>query len=194
MAGRKPKGPRVLGPYYRRDGRWALVLRGPGLQGSVGKPLYFETESAALKARRGLEAGLVDTTETTLSDAIDLYIRHLESTGRVESTRDEAGFRLHPLIKISGGTSVLLRDVTPGHIEQRLAGVSSAAGKKGTLARLRAFFKWAIARKMVMRDPTQPIKVEGKVNKGKPTQSRVEASRLDGVLWKIGRASCRERV
>lgn len=116
---------------------------------------------------RRMEEGLVDTSDTSISDAIDQYRRHLEARGRRQSTSTEAGHRLRPLIAIVGGPSVLLRDVTPKHIDQRLATVPSVAGKKGTLSRIRASFKWAIEKKMVVHDPTQAIMVEGRPNKGR---------------------------
>jgi len=130
-----------------------------------------------------MEAGLIDTTELPLADAIEQYIRHLEAEGRRTSTCHEAGFRLRPLIAIVGGPAVLLEDVTRQHIEQRLANVPSVSGKLGTLGRISAFYSWAVAAQLVSRDPTEAIKVVGKANKGKPTHTRVEARELGSVLW-----------
>lgn len=51
--GRRRKGLRVLGPYPRPNNRAVLHLKGPKLSGGTEtKPLYFDSEAEALKAKR----------------------------------------------------------------------------------------------------------------------------------------------
>jgi len=119
----------------------------------------------------------------TLEDAIVEYQCHLRETGRKESTVREAWYRLGPLLKIVGEGDPFLEEVRRAHVEQRLEGMPSVATKKGTLARMAHFFDWAIKAKYLRVNPAKDVEVLGRVKKGKPTLTRMEARRFDSVLW-----------
>lgn len=126
-----------------------------------------------------MEAGLLDAEETLLSDAIEQYQDHLRATGREESTAEEAGYRLRPLLRESVEH---LTDVRPRHIERRLASVESIAGRTGTRARINAFFKWAMKTGLCPTNPCAGIIVEGRAKRGKHTLTRVEARLFNNLL------------
>jgi len=175
----------VLGPYHRADGRFAVVLKMTGGPTPTEKWHLFHTEREALRAKHAMEAGLdVVPAETTLADAIDQYVHFLGDSGRQPSTQQEAGFRLYPLVAVAGGPNVALDEVKRTHVEARLAAVPSVAGKKGTLGRIRAFFHWAVERRVALRDMTEGITIVGRANHGKTTHTRTEARALDATLQK----------
>ena len=183
MPRRRTSGERVLGPYRRADGRFAVVLKMSGGESPTEKWHLFHSEREALRAKHAMEAGLeVVPEETSLADAIEQYIRFLGDGGRQPSTQQEAGFRLRPLVAVAGGPAVPLDEVTRGHVETRLAAVPSVAGKKGTLGRIRAFFRWAVERRVAFHNVTEGITIVGRVNHGKTTHTRTEARVLDATL------------
>ena len=185
--GRKRSGARVLGPYQRADGRFALLLKGPPVPGSKGEEwFYFSTLKEANRAKTDMEAGLRSAEAMTLEDAIGEYQDHLRTLGRKESTIEEAGHRLRPLLKIVGGEA-LVEQLNRRHIEKRLAGLPAVDSRRGTLARICAFCEWAITGGYLRHDPTKDIEVEGLRKKGKPTLTRTEARRLDELLWRSAR-------
>jgi len=185
-SGRRRGGPRVLGPYRRRDdGRVFLVLRRPSVhgRGTVSTTIPFPSLKEAQRAKPAIAEGLSTPGAITLEDAILGYQCHLRESGRKESTVREAWYRLGPLLKIVGEGDPLLDEVRRQHVEQRLEGMTSVATRKGTLARMVHFFEWTIKAKYISKNPAKGIEVLGRVNKGKPTLTRMEARRLDSVLW-----------
>ena len=179
--GRRRKGFRVLGPYERGDGRFSLVLKGPSVSGEE-KPewFYFDRRAEALKAQRELEAGLKTQLEATLAEAVDLYLDHLAAGKRQQSTRDEARARLNPLIRLA---PLLVVDVDPIHIHQRLEQLRATSSKRGTLARMVAFFDFAVGSGLCRKNPCDGIKIDEIGKAGKPTLTPAEARVLADHLW-----------
>lgn len=181
--GRRRKGFRVLGPYDKKDGRYLVLVRGPGLEGGTdSKPFYFRSEAKALRAKREIEADLKRQLEMSLAEAVDLYLDGELRTERKlrESTIDEARARLNPLIRLAPD---LISAVEPAHIKQRLAQLPSVASRKGTRARMNDFFNFAVEAKLVRTNPCDGIVVKGKADSAKVALTRVEARALDAHLW-----------
>lgn len=181
--GRKRKtGERVLGPYYdAKSGLWRVCLR------AAGRPdewAYAASEKKATQVKAAMEAVLKAPLATTISDATDEYQSHLRATGRQESTIDEAGARLRPLARILGEDRVV-DSLKRHHIKARLAQVNAIATRKGTLGRVRHFCQWAIERGYLDKDPTEGLRVDGVVQRGKPRLTRTEARLLDSHLWDV---------
>lgn len=59
----------------------------------------------------------------------------------------------------------------------------AAASQRNTLARIRDFFNYAVAEKMVASNPCDGIVIKARPKKGKPTLTRAEARVLDRYLW-----------
>lgn len=175
---RKSTDARVLGPYARSDGTFAVVVRGPGRE----RWSYWPTKAQALREKREAERLLIKAAETPLERAIYSYSDHLRNTGRQESTVVDAENRLLPLLDYTGLTAPVCH-VTTAHVLRRLDTMKSPASRKGTLARIHLFFQWCIERQFAFADPTEGIVIEGKIPKGKPTLTRVEARRFERHLW-----------
>jgi integrase len=181
MGRRRKTTDRVLGPYERKDGRFSIVLRGPG---KPDEHMCFVTRRKALLAKQEMESVIAATAPVTLGQAVEDYRSHLLATGRKKSTYDEAGWRLNPLVEIAGD-SLLVQDLKRRHLEKRLATVPSVTAKKGTLVRMRHFCQWMIKTGLITRDPAEGLEVEGVVKRGKPKLTRVEARKLVGHLWGV---------
>lgn len=117
----------------------------------------------------------------TWGQAVKAYRLHLEQTGRRDTTVRDAGYRLDPVAP----PSTPLHAVNKRKVEARINTQPSIAGRRGTLARIRAFFQWAIRQSLTYADPTIGIVVEGRANAGKQTLTRTEARMLDAALWRF---------
>ncbi len=179
--GRKPKGPRVLGPYRRRDGRYGIVLRSPS---TPDQWFYYPTIRKAKRAQTELEVGLTAPEPVTMEEAVRLYQEHLKAIGDRQSTVGMAGHRLRPLVRIVGHDT-LVEGLHLRHMERRLSELKSISAKKGTRGRIRHMCAWLVETGLLASDPSEGLKVEGKVNCGKPQLTRLEARRMDAHLWKV---------
>ncbi len=168
--GRRRAVCRVLGPYSRADGRFALVLKGPGVQGGTDQQWFFFTDNAeALKAKREMEAGLKARLELTVVEAVEQYLDHLQATGREQSTVKEARARLNPLIRLAPKH---LSQVQPAHIQERLDGLKAVASQRATLARMNDFFNFSVI--------IEPLSV-GVVGRDLQAQKRKKPPRNGGL-------------
>jgi integrase len=128
-----------------------------------------------------MEAGLQAQLETTVAEAVNLYISYLQDDLRRQaSTAAEARARLNPLIRLAPS---LLVDVRQEHIRHRLDQLPAIASKKGTLARTNHFFGFAVRANLVSRNPCDGVIVEGSIERGKDTLTRTEARRFTAFLW-----------
>lgn len=153
------------------------------MEGGTGtKRFYFKSEAEALKLKQEIEADLKRQIDTTLAEAVGLYLDDelLGERQLKQSTISEARARLNPLIRLA---PTLITDVRPEDIKERLAQLPSAASQKGTLARMNDFFNFAVEAKLVRTNPCDGFKVKAKAKRGKTTLTRTEARTFDEHLW-----------
>ncbi len=179
--GRRAKGARVLGPYRRQDGLYGLVLRSPA---APDEWFYFATAGKANRAKAELAAGLVAPEQVTMRKAVLRYQEHLRQGGRRESTVDEAGHRLRPLVRLVGEDAPV-DTMQRKHLDERLEQVPSVAGRKGTCGRIAHFCAWLVKTGLLTRDPSKGLEVDGRAKRGKARLTRREARLLDEHLWQI---------
>jgi integrase len=179
--GRRPKGPRVLGPYRRKDGLYGIVLRGPSVPDEW---FYYKTARKAERAKSEMEGALIAAEAVTIGEAVPMYQEHLSTSGRRQSTVDEAGYRLRPLVRLVGATTPV-GEMTRAHLEERLGQLHAVASRKGTLGRIAHFCAFLVERGLIINDPSKGLKVDGIVRRGKPNLTRVEARQFAGYLWQL---------
>lgn len=179
MGPRRRSGNRVLGPYRLRDRCWQVVVRGPSIAGGRAT-YYFQTEREARRAADGLTAGLDDTPDHTLAEAIEAYLGHLTGRGlRSDTTLREARYRL---ARLSDQGVEFVADIKPRHIAAAMPERLAVSTRRGLLVRLRDFCRWCVAQGWLSRDPTAGMAVKGSAARGKQHLTRTEARHLDEVL------------
>lgn len=161
-----------------------LLVRAAHLAGVAEKTFYFKTKADALTARRLFENEIGAQASTAVAEAVERYLLEemTQRRGLKPSTIAEARARLNPLIRLAPAT---MREITVEHVEERLSQLDAVASRRGTLVRMRDFFRFAVAEGMIDADPSEGVEVKGRAGRGRPTLTRAEARVLDAHLWPI---------
>jgi integrase len=180
---RKRHGGRVYGPYANRRG-WRVVAVAPD---GTRRSQIVATEAAAKRLRRDIEEELA-AEAVTVSEAIDLYGRHLEQKGNRPRSIDTTIRRLRAMLS---NADMVLVDLTANacmRLYEELRARPTRSGRvvktdthRNTLTETRTFLRWAGQRGWVHGDPMAKVKGIGRRRRGKPQLRIDEARALMGV-------------
>jgi integrase len=180
VAGRERRKPLRVGawtlywPSPHRDG-WTITRRHASGSRDVRTRARWE-DVVALYFEWAAEAKAAAPVE--MCDARKAYRESLAARGLRDSTVQTADDRLRPLDDLVDH----VQDLDRGVVEKRLAQVESVASKRHIRAAIHAAAVYWISRRWLTRDPTEGIKVVGRMPRGKLSLTPLEVRRLLGVL------------
>lgn len=168
---------RVLGPYPNGP-KWRLVL----LDGASRKALLADTREAALKLRENLLGQIKSHTYRTIGEALEEYLGALAARDVI--TVD----KIRRMLRLFLPLDELLSAISPERAEQMYLAETQRTKPNGqpiaadthhlVLRRSKQFYKWALARRYVDRNPFAEVRPIGRPRLGKPQLRIDEARRL----------------
>lgn len=177
---RRQSGDRAYGPYRHRD-RWRVIV--------IGADGVRTTATYASKARAYERIAEVnaETSERTVSDAIDAYLAQIVAKPRSVVT---LGHRLRGLL---GDRVRLLRQLTPKvarELFETRTEHTSGDTQHHELATARSFAAWCISKGWLRVDPFVGLKPTKPRKRGKP-QLRIDEAKklLDACLAEDSKAA-----
>jgi hypothetical protein len=177
---------RVLGPYANGE-KWRVVL----LEGQSRKSLVADTHEAALKLRDDLLHRIKAHTSRTFDEALEEYLASLTSRGVV--TVDKIARMLRLFLPLDEAIS----SISDAQAEQMYLAETQRQKTNGkfiapdthhlVLRRAKQFYKWAVSRRYVDRNPFAEVRPIGRPRLGKPQLRIDEARRFVGSAVEYAR-------
>ena len=168
---------RVLGPY-RSGCKWRLVL----LQGQARKALVADSYESAIALRDSLLSTLEEHASRSFSDAIEEYLRTQLDRSILPKTADKIRRMLRPFLPLDKPLTV----ITPERAQRMYLDETKRLKANGEplandshhllLRRIKHFYKWAVSRHYVERNPFAEVRPIGRPQRGKP-QLRIDEAR-----------------
>jgi integrase len=168
---------RVLGPYENGQ-KWRLVI----LEGPQRKSIVADTHEAALKLREDLLRKLRTSFSRMIDAALEEYLADLESRGILADTIDKIGRMLRLFLPLTEElVAISAERAQQMYVEatrrKKANGEPLAADTHHLLLRrTKHFYKWALSRRYVERNPFAEIRPIGRPRRGKP-QLRIDEAR-----------------
>ncbi|MFO0574306.1 MAG: tyrosine-type recombinase/integrase [Polyangia bacterium] len=168
---------RVLGPYVNGD-KWRLVV----LDGTARKSLVAETEEKALALKAELEQALTARAVRSISEALEEFREHIIAKGLLPDSIKVTMRHLtsflpgeEPITTLSADRAQSLYKALTQR--RKLNGQPLAPDThRMTLKHSKRFFRWAVSRRYLERNPFADVQPIGRERRGKQ-QLRIDEAR-----------------